>query len=189
MPLPPLGASSTLVVPAFGVDGKRLTPHRGIGELETLWHFRSAFNVGSLTCLEGGFFNIANDYNAFLVKHRGTLTSANRAIEGKFRREHGSNYRRIRDTHTTQVYNFFSFPPVKQEFCRTVQDLGQQALALNDKEELITFSAQALTSLEGIYDRFYSNYEAYQTELADWELRYGNNSNQPAPVGPTTESN
>jgi hypothetical protein len=164
------------VVPALNAEGKRLTINRDLGELETLWHFRAAYNVGGLSCLEGGYANIATDYNLFLQKHKSTLRSANTAIEGKFRREHGSNYRRIRDTHTTRVYNFFSFPPVKQEFCQTIQTLGQQALAISDRENLIIFASGALPRLEGIYDRFYADYEAYQAALADWQLRYGNNA-------------
>lgn len=191
-PLPPLGASASFVVPAVGTDGKRLTVNRGIGELETLWHFRAAFNVGGLSCQDTGFLSIADDYNAFLQKHKSALNRANNAIEAKYRREHGRDYRRVRDTRSTQVYNFFSFPPVKQEFCSTVQRLGQEALAIEGRDNLSAFAATALPQLEAIYDRFYTEYEAYQAALADWQARYGSNAGgagtnaAPQPSNPQT---
>jgi hypothetical protein len=176
VPLPPLGASATFIVPGIAADGKRDTINRGIGPLQTLWHFRAAYNVAGLTCVSGNYTTIADDYNAFLKKHKTALRRANSAVESKYRRENGSNYRRVRDTDSTRVYNFFSFPPVKNEFCQTIQRLGKEALLVDGRENLTIFASSALPELEAIYERFYVKYEAYQTALADWQALYGNNS-------------
>lgn len=178
VPLPPLGASATYIVPGFAADGKRDTINRDIGPLQTLWHFRAAYNVAGLTCVSGSYATIADDYNAFLKKHESALRRANDAVESKYRRENGSDYRRVRDTDSTRVYNYYSFPPVKNEFCQTIQRLGKESLVIDGRDDLTLFASSALPELDGIYERFYAQYEAYQNALADWQARYGNNASE-----------
>lgn len=171
-PTPPLGATAAMAIPAVGADGLRLTPNRGLGELETLWHFRAAYNVAALNCQASQYFAMADEYNRFLQTHRGILKTANTAIERKYRREHGNNYRRVRDTHTTRVYNFFSLPPVRNEFCESAFLLGRRSLEV-PSNELTRFAADALPQLESIFDRFFVAYEQYETDLAAWNAIYG----------------
>lgn len=171
-PSPPLGATASMAIPVVGADGLRLTPNRGLGELETLWHFRAAYNVAALNCQSSQYFAMADEYNQFLNVHSKVLQNANRAIEDKYRREHGSNYRRVRDSHSTRVYNFFSLPPVKAEFCDNAFLLGQQAISV-PSDQLTSFAASALPQLEAVFDRFFSAYERYQIDLATWNAIYG----------------
>ncbi|MEZ5710087.1 MAG: hypothetical protein R3E02_11940 [Blastomonas sp.] len=177
-PTPPMGAMQYMTIPPLRADGLRDTPNRDIGPAETLWHFRSAFNVAALNCQNAEHYRIADDYNLFLKTHKRTLDGANRAIESKFRQQYGSGYARIRDTHTTQVYNFFSLPPVKSEFCNAAMILGQEA-NLTASADLETFAARALPQLEGVFDRFFLSYEQYNRDLAEWLALYGP---PPAPV-------
>lgn len=176
-PVPPLGATTSMAIPAVGPDGLRMTPNRGLGELETLWHFRAAYNVAALNCQDSQYIVMADEYNAFLKMHDKTLKRANRAIESKYRREHGGNYRRVRDSHTTRVYNFFSLPPVKAEFCENALLLGRRALTI-PADELTAYAATALPQLEGVFDRFFLAYEQYQNELVTWDAIYGQGAPQ-----------
>ncbi|MEM1133638.1 MAG: hypothetical protein AAGH53_11930 [Pseudomonadota bacterium] len=166
-----------MAIPAVGADGLRLTPNRGIGELETLWHFRAAYNVAALNCQETKHAPMADEYNQFLRTHRSELTRANRAIENKYRREHGSSFRRVRDTHSTRVYNFFSLPPVRGEFCDSAFLLGRRSLNV-PSNELVGFAATALPELEGVFNRFFADYEQYERDLAAWNSIYGQGAPQ-----------
>ncbi|WOE75717.1 hypothetical protein [Alterisphingorhabdus coralli] len=171
-PVPPMGATASMAIPPVGADGLRLTPNRGIGPLETLWHFRAAYNVAALNCQDSIYLSMADEYNQFLKTHRRELTRANRAIESKYRRDHGGNYRRVRDTHSTRVYNFFALPPVRKEFCNNAYRLGQQASTV-PSAELVGFAATALPELESIFNRFFTAYEQYERDLAAWNATYG----------------
>lgn len=171
MPTPPGGAMLAMAIPPLRPDGLRQTPNRDLGELETLWHLRSALNVAALNCQDTTHFRIADDYNKFLTVHRKALDSANRAIEDKYRREFGRDSRRVRDTHSTQVYNFFSLPPVKTEFCDAALVLGEEASVI-PSDELVPFAARALPQLEGVFDRFFTAYENYQRDLTQWIALY-----------------
>ena len=171
MPTPPGGAMLAMAIPPLRPDGLRQTPNRDLGELETLWHLRSALNVAALNCQDATHFRIADDYNKFLTAHRKALDNANRAIDDKYRREFGRDSKRVRDTHSTQVYNFFSLPPVKTEFCDAALVLGEEASVV-PSDELVTFAARALPQLEGVFDRFFTAYENYQRDLAQWIALY-----------------
>ncbi len=171
MPTPPLYAATRMAIPPMGVDGRRITVNSGIGELETLWHLRSALNVAALNCVQPKHYQLANDYNTFLSTHKRTLSKANRAIESKFRKENGSNYRRVRDTHSTRVYNFFSLPPVKNEFCDVALTVARQ-LTVTPKDSVTTYAYTGLTQIESVFNRFFSAYEQYQRDLAAWNATY-----------------
>ncbi len=172
MPTPPLYATTNMAIPPVGVDGRRITVNTGIGEMETLWHLRSALNVAALNCVEPRHYQLATDYNTFLKTHKSRLSAANRAIESKFRRENGSNYRRIRDTHSTRVYNFFSLPPVKSEFCNVSLGVARQ-LTLTPKDQLMGYSYIGLTEIEDVFNRFFAAYEQYRRDLTAWNQAYG----------------
>ncbi|MFN3472766.1 MAG: hypothetical protein ACK4ZW_01850 [Blastomonas sp.] len=172
MPAPPSNAMLAMTVPALRADGLRDTPMRDIDDNEKLWYFRSAFNVAALNCQNPQHYRIADDYNAFLITHKRELDRVNKVVEASYRKRHGSGSDRIRDTENTQVYNFFAFPPTKNDFCDAALVLGQEAAAL-PSTELVDFAARALPTLEGVFDRFYASYESYQSELQRWIALYG----------------
>lgn len=172
MPSPPSNAMMAMALPALRADGLRDTPMRDIDDNEKLWYFRAALNVAALNCQSPQHFRIADDYNLFIKTHKRELDRINKLVEANYRKRYGTGYARIRDTENTQVYNFFAFPPVKYDFCDAALVLGQEANALPSKD-LVTFSARALPTLEGVFDRFYATYENYQTDLQKWIALYG----------------
>jgi len=172
MPSPPSNAMLAMTVPALRADGLRDTPMRDIDDNEKLWYFRAAFNVAALNCQNPQHFRIADDYNLFLKTHKRELDRVNKIVETNYRKRHGAGFARIRDTENTQVYNFFAFPPTKNDFCEAALVLGQEAAAIPSKD-LVAFGARALPTLEGVFDRFYASYESYQTDLQKWIALYG----------------
>ncbi|WP_373487619.1 hypothetical protein [Blastomonas sp.] len=180
MPAPPSNAMLAMAVPALRADGLRETPMRDIDDNEKLWYFRAAFNVAALNCQNAEHYRITDDYNVFLKTHRRELDRVNKVVEAKYRKMHGAESARIRDTENTQVYNFFSFPPVKADFCNAALVLGQEAAAL-PSTELVGFAGRALPQLEGVFDRFYAVYESYQSDLQRWIALYGSPEMRAAP--------
>ena len=171
MPTPPLYAATNYITPAMGIDGRRITPNSGIDEMESVWHMRSALNVAALNCVTAEHLQLTENYNQFLDIHKKQLNDVNKAVEAKFRRETGSDYRRIRDTHSTRVYNFFSLPPVKAEFCDVALAVSQQ-LVLTPTDQLTTFSYGGLRLMEDVFERFFNAYDQYQRNLYAWYAEY-----------------
>ncbi|HBM71722.1 MAG TPA: hypothetical protein DD436_03650, partial [Erythrobacter sp.] len=51
-PQPPGQASYVMTIPRVNSLGQRETVHLGISDDEKVWHFRSAWNVAALNCLD-----------------------------------------------------------------------------------------------------------------------------------------
>lgn len=173
MPLPPGGAAASTQLPGYGSDGVRITPNRGLTRDEAIWNFRAAINVAALNCQGPVWGAIAQNYNRMIVVHKAQLTKTNAAVDNEYRKRFaGQNALRVRDTRTTELYNYFAYPPVREEFCNAGLRKSEEALLV----PVATFGDYAITSLnevDGIFLRFYDAYAQYQRDLADWNLRYG----------------
>jgi hypothetical protein len=179
-PWPPGGAASSTKLPAYGGDGVRITPNRGLTRDESIWHFRAALNVAALNCQGPVWGEIAQNYNKLLIVHKARLTQANTAVDNEYRKRYpGQNALRVRDTKMTDLYNYFALPPVKQEFCDTALRKTQEGI-LVPLTAFPEYSMGALNDFDGIFLRFYDAYAKYQTDLADWNLKYG-----PPPAPPS----
>jgi len=183
-PTPPFGASELTVVPALRVDGLRQTINRDLGPLETLWHVRAALNVAALSCTGPLYERLVGDYNAFITNNSASLRSANNAIISKFQREIGREYKVEHDRHQTQLYNYWSFSPLRRPFCDQAVQISQRAI-VTKSADLNQFAEQALPELEKPFTDFYLAYEEYERDLAAWRVQYG----QPVtgPAEPVTE--
>ena len=177
-PIPPLGAVTNMYIPpADEVSGQRLTPNSNISEVATIWHFRSAFNVAALNCVPPTYASVNDFYSAFLTRMKQPLMRVNLALDAEFLARYPGAGRtgamRIRDTASTDIYNYFSLPPVTPQFCALMLEKGPAAAALTE-DQLYAFSKQTLDEIDAIYIKFYEDYEDYQRRLAEWEALYGN---------------
>lgn len=170
-PTTPFNASANTIVPQLRPDGLRQTINRNLGPLETLWHVRGALNVAALSCTDPQYSRIIDDYNLFLSNNEKYLRNANNAIISKYRREHGKDYRQAHDRHQTNMYNFWSFSPLRRPFCDQAVQVSQRAI-VTTKEDLETFGAQALLELEKPFNDFYLAYEEYEKALDAWRVQY-----------------
>jgi hypothetical protein len=171
-PLPPGGAILSLTVPPVGVDGIRQTPNRNLSSNESVWHLRAALNVAALNCQSPVWNQIATNYNLFIGNNKQTLTKISRAIDGEYKvRFPGENALRVRDSRMTDLYNYFSLPTVKQEYCDTALLKSQEAIAV-DWRALPQYSPAALTEIDAIFIRFFDSYARYQYDLENWNRLY-----------------
>lgn len=189
-PLPPAGAAATMALPAIGADGVRATPNRGISRDESIWHFRAAINVAALNC-QGPVWNaIADNYNKYIIVHKTRLKTASRTVDGEYKlRYPRENGLRVRDTKMTDLYNYFSLPTIKQEYCDAALTKSTEVLAI-PSAALPEYSFGALNDIDGIFIRFFDAYGRYEVALADWNQKYAPRPTslaadplaQPAPV-------
>jgi hypothetical protein len=178
-PYPPGGAAATMRVPVLGLDGIRVTPNRGLSREETLWNYRSAINVAAVNCRGPIWDQIAANYNKILIVHKARLAQSTKALDSEYKgRFPGQNALRVRDTRSTELYNYFALPPVKQEFCDTSLRKTQETLLL-PSGALPEYSVGALVDIDGIFIRFFNAYAQYEADLAAWNQRY---APMPAPV-------
>jgi hypothetical protein len=173
-PLPPGGAAYTMDIPPIGPDGQRMTINKGLDENETLWHFRSSWNVAALNCLDPEHQPILETYGAFLRKYQRKLTQTNTALDAQFRREYGSRNEavRAREAFMTQVYNYFALPPARADFCNVMLGIANEYAAA-PPDDPMPFAASSLARIDAVFERFFRAYEQYLADAAAWDARYG----------------
>lgn len=172
MPLPPGGAALSMTVPPVGVDGIRVTPNRGLSRDEQIWHFRSALNVAALNCQGPVWGQIATEYNKFIVIHKVLLSKTSKSVDREYvKRYPKQNGLRIRDTRMTDLYNYFALPPVRAQYCD--MSLGKlQEANLVPQEALAEYAIGGLTDIDNVFVNFYNAYVQYESDLADWNMKY-----------------
>jgi hypothetical protein len=174
-PIPPGGAAYAMEIPVLGPDGVRQTVNAGLNEDETLWHFRSGWNVAALNCLDPEHEKpILDGYSAFLKQNQRKLSAANTALDAQFRRENGTRSAalRARETFMTQVYNYFALPPARADFCNIALTISNEYMA-TPPEDISQFAATRLPMMDAAFERFFRAYEQYRIDSAAWDLRYG----------------
>jgi len=185
-PTPPFGASNLTIVPMLRTDGLRDTINRDLGPLETLWHVRAALNVAALSCTGPLYERLVGDYNAFITNNSASLSNANSAIIRKFQREIGADYKAEHDRHQTQLYNYWSFSPLRRPFCDQAVQISQRAI-VTKSADLDAFAQRALPELERPFTDFYLAYEEYQRDLKAWQVQYGDPAAEISPPATVLE--
>jgi hypothetical protein len=161
-------------IPPLGADGTRLTVNTGLDENETLWHFRSGWNVAALNCIDAEHQPILDGYGTFLRQFQRKLSTTNSTLDADFRREHGSRNAglRARESYMTQVYNYFALPPARADFCNVMLGIANEYAAA-PPEDIAPFATSALTRIDAVFERFFRAYEQYRVDSAAWDARYG----------------
>lgn len=151
-----------------------MTINRDLSEDERAWHFRSAWNVAALNCLGEQYGPIVDGYRSYIVDNARTLKRLNDRVEQDYRRRERSRRAALlaREEHMTRVYNFFSLPSARGEFCRTVLTIALEARDAPPTDP-VAFALANFDRLEVPFDRFFSAYEGYQRASAEWDARYG----------------
>lgn len=173
-PLPPVGAPYQMDMPLRLSEAEWHTVNTGLDDNETLWHFRSGWNVAALNCSGDQYAPITQAYGSFLQTFSRELSKANRDIESVFRSqaETPRDAIRARETHMTQVYNYFAMPGARRVFCSTALQLANEAIATPPADPN-AFARAGLGRYEDAFRQFFGEYAQYQTLSADWDRRYG----------------
>ena len=190
-PQPPMGAQENMRIPEVGVDGTRKTVNSNVSTAQAVWNFRSAFNVAALNCVEPEYASVLAGYKEFLKVHDKSLDKADADLKKNFNGAFGKSGTRERETYQTQVYNFFSVPPVKQTFCRAAMQVAID-LATVPAGQLEGYAPQGLAKIEAPFMDFFNAYDQYRADLAAWQGKYGGivvvapqqTRNQPTPLTP-----
>ncbi|KMS54931.1 hypothetical protein V474_17840 [Novosphingobium barchaimii LL02] len=173
MPSPPMGAPLEMTVPPVAEDGQRHTVNYGISTSQTVWNLRSGYNVAALNCVEPQFAPILDGYKRFLKTYDKSLTKASAEIDRSFKTQHKGRAAIVaRETYQTQVYNFFSLPPVDAGFCKAAMELSAELTTI-EPSQFENYSYQGLAKLEAPFKEFFTAYEQYRADLAAWQSRYG----------------
>jgi hypothetical protein len=170
-PYPPVGAPASMTIPPLGVDGVRQTVNAHLTPNQTLWNFRSAYNVAALNCLRPEHGEIVVGYRAFLKKHARALTAANRGVDAEFKSKYGARFIAPREAYMTQVYNYFANPITLRAFCDASLTMSR-SLALVPSADLATFSQAELPNLDQVFEAFFRAYEQYRADAANWDAKY-----------------
>ncbi len=182
-PKPVLPTNLTAVVPPpLGPDGRYRTINSGIDPIQTEWHVRAALNVAAIGCRGAADTALVNAYNSMLTSQKAELARANTTVENKFRAA-GGDWQSAHYAYMTRLYNFFSQPAAKAEFCTVADRLAPQASA--PASGFQAFAAQALPALEAPFLDTYRQVDAYKLALAQWQAGQTTQlAAATAPVGP-----
>lgn len=172
-PLPPSGATYTMVMPPVGPDGKHLTVIRNLTDDQRLWYFRSAWNVAALNCVGPEFQPILDGYGAFLKANAKTLKAVNARIDKQFRTDYpnGSEAIKTREKQMTIVYNFFALPPARAGFCQAALQVAAISAAMPKPDAMVLSTNFPL--FEAPFETFFAAYDQYQRDSAAWDAQYG----------------
>jgi hypothetical protein len=182
-PRPVLPAQFAAVVPpAMDADGRYRTINSGLDPLQTEWHVRAALNVAAIGCRGAGDGALVNAYNAMLNGQKAELAAANKAVEARFRAA-GGDWQAAHDSYMTRLYNFFSQPAAKADFCAAADRIAPRAAAPSGGFK--AFAAASLPELEAPFIETYRQVDAYHVALARWEANKATRLAAAAPAAVT----
>lgn len=173
MPTPPMGAPLDMPVPPIDASGNRHTVNSGISTAQAVWNLRSAYNVAALNCIEAQYLPILDGYKRFLKVYAKQLDKANKQVDASFHTIQAGRAGTVaRESYQTQVYNFFSLPPVDANFCQAAMQVSAE-LQTVDATQFEAYSFSGLAKLEAPFKSFFDAYDRYKLDLAAWQSRYG----------------
>ncbi|MBB4858479.1 hypothetical protein HNO88_001802 [Novosphingobium chloroacetimidivorans] len=171
-PQPPMGAPLNMRIPEVADDGTRKTVNTSVSTAQAVWNLRSAYNVAALNCVEPEYAPVLAGYKDFLKIHDKSLDKADADLKKNFNGAFGKSGTRERETYQTQVYNFFSVPPVKSTFCNAAMALATE-MASVPAGQLEGYAPQGLAKIEAPFMAFFDAYDQYRADLAAWQAKYG----------------
>jgi hypothetical protein len=160
MPQPPAGSRVDMTIPARLADGSYATPNRALSAAATVWHVRVALNVAALGCRGPQGDAITAGYNAMLTAQKSTLTTAHDQLVNQLGGQDAY------DSAMTELYNFFAQPGATAAFC---QAAAQVIGTAGSSADLSSAAAPTLATLDAPFQDFYRRYDAYRTQLAEWQ--------------------
>ncbi|MBX7496622.1 hypothetical protein K3172_12225 [Qipengyuania sp. 6B39] len=163
-----------MAIPRVGADGLRQTVNVGISDDEKVWHFRSAWNVAALNCLDPRYQPVLDGYSDYIKTHGRSLKRVNDRIEALYRKDASTKRAGImaRETQMTMVYNYFALPPARGGFCDAALDVANRYLA-DTSIDPATFATANFSAMEQPFETFYRAYEEYERASAAWDAQYG----------------
>ncbi|RJY08991.1 hypothetical protein D6201_06100 [Aurantiacibacter aquimixticola] len=164
-----------MTIPREDAFGIRQTINTALPEDEAIWHFRAGWNVAALNCQRDIHAPILDAYGEMLQQENDILRGVNQRIDARFREEAGGERRagiRLREAHSTELYNYYASPAARRYLCATALDVANEYLTARP-DNFPLFATQGLQRFEMAFEQFYTAYEAYQVASSEWDARYG----------------
>lgn len=173
-PLPPGGAAFVMNIPERTPAGLRQTVNLDLSPDQTVWNFRSGWNVAALNCTNPKYAAINQAYTAYVNDHQRALARVNSRLDAVYRSQASSRRNAIiaREAVATKTYNFFSLPPARNYLCEAALAFSNEAL-LTPPTDPIAFALANFPRLEAPFEQFFTDYERYERDSAEWDALYG----------------
>ena len=79
---------------------------------------------------------------------------------------------KLREAHTTAVYNYFSSPPARRQFCAAALEVAS-SYQFARPEDFAAFAQTGLARYELAFEDFFTAYDAYERDSAAWDAKWG----------------
>lgn len=168
MPTPPNQSAPDLIIPAADLNGRRMTPNVDLTPEQALWQFRIGLNVAALNCRGPDDQILIDNYSRFLTNNRRAIAAAERAVIAQLARQTGTNGIAVRDSLSTQLYNYFAQPPVTAQFCPIAFNLAGLA-AVEPTSTIMPFAMTRMGELDQPFVDFYNAYARFQADMILWQ--------------------
>lgn len=171
-PIAPGFAAETQQVPARDPAGRYMTLNSGITGERAFWQLKTGLNVAAIGCRGADEKILVGAYNQIIKSHTRSIQAAEKKVIADLGKENRTTGIKERDRLSTQLFNYFAQPPAQVEFCRRATALAQ-TVATTPAKELFANAANQLSTLDQPFTDFYTAFERYKAEAAEWDARYG----------------
>jgi hypothetical protein len=156
----PAGGYVGMKIPPKLANGGYGTPNLSNTDAAAVWHLRNALNVAALGCDRAGG-GVVELYNAWITTHAAALDSYLQTYLHEWQAPGWGDWQRVYDDNQTRIYNFYSQPAMRVNFCTAargeIAQVGQVADA-----DLPAFARTALLRLDKPFVEFYAAFDTWR---------------------------
>jgi hypothetical protein len=171
-PQPPGNAADTQQLPRRDAAGRFVTINSGITGERAFWQLKTGLNVAAIGCRGPNESTLVAAYNQIIKSHTRTIVAAEKKVIADLGKENRTTGVKERDKLSTQLFNYFAQPPAQRAFCDRAVVLAQ-TVATTPSAQLYANATDQLATLDQPFTDFYTAFERYKLESADWDARYG----------------
>ncbi len=156
----PIGGYLGMKIPPKLANGTYGTPNINNTDSAAVWHLRNALNVAALGCDRAGG-GVVQPYNTWITTHAAVLDHVLQTYLKEWQAPGWADWRRVYDDNQTRIYNFYSQPTMRLEFCAVARLEIAQVGQVTDAD-LPTFARAALLRLDKPFVAFYAAFDTWR---------------------------
>jgi hypothetical protein len=122
------------------------------------------------------------------VQHKSVIAQSEQFAIAQIARRTGTSGNAGRDRMGTKLYNYFAMPPVQKSFCPVAFRISGEVRRMSST----AFSANApqlLRELDAPFQKFYTAYAQYQSDLKVWTAANGGKAGDARPAAKASYQN
>lgn len=180
-PQPPGNAADTQKLPGRDATGRFVTINSGVTGERAFWQLKTGLNVAAIGCRGPNESTLVAAYNQIIKSHTRAIQTAEKKVIAELGKENRTTGIKERDKLSTQLFNYFAQPPAQRAFCDRAVGLAQ-TVATTPSAQLFANATEQLATLDQPFTDFYTAFERYKRESAEWDARYGARSSAASPT-------